>query len=436
MVIDPHGFGVPAGFVDNRPFILVRAFRFMTETALTEPSAQTHTGPRRDVSVGDTVFTLLGTAHVSAESANEVRELIDSGEFDAVAIELCDARHNNLANPDALADQDLFEIFRQGKAGMVAANLALGAFQQRIAEQSGIEPGAEMRAALEASQRHELPLLLIDRDVGITLKRIYQNVPWWQRTTLISGLLGSVLSRQEVSAEEVEKLKQGDVLESTFSEFAAESETLFTPLISERDRYMVMRLAQQCPPGRFKRVLVVIGAGHLKGMAEHLEGPASAEPEKEIAELESTRPRSRIWKMIPWLITALVLTGFAIGFSRNTGLGWQLVGEWFVINGVLAGVGSLIALAHPVTIIATIFAAPLTSLNPTIGAGFVAAGVELAMRKPKVRDFSLLRHDVTTLKGWWRNRVSRTLLVFIGATMGSAAGTWIAGLKIAGSLFG
>lgn len=397
---------------------------------------ETRGGPRRDLRVGDTTFTLLGTAHVSAESADEVRSLIDSGDFDAVAIELCDARHSNLANPDALGDQDLFQIFRQGKAGMVAANLALGAFQQRIAEQSGIEPGAEMRAALEASQRHELPLLLIDRDVGLTLKRIYQNVPWWQRFSLLSGLLGSVLSRQEVSAEEVERLKQGDVLESTFSEFAAESQSLFTPLISERDRYMVMRLAQQCPPGKFKRVLVVIGAGHLKGMAEHLEGPPAEDPAEEIAALEATRPPSKVWKMLPWLITALVLTGFAIGFSRNTELGWQLVAEWFVINGVLSGGATLLALAHPVTVIATVFAAPLTSLNPTIGAGFVAAGVELAMRKPKVRDFSTLRHDVTQVKGWWKNRVSRTLLVFLTATLGSAAGTWIAGFRIADSLFG
>ncbi|MBY5924793.1 MULTISPECIES: TraB/GumN family protein [unclassified Halomonas] len=405
------------------------------DTVLAE-RPETQGGPRRDITVGETTFTLLGTAHVSAESADEVRSLIDSGDFDAVAIELCDARHSNLANPDALAEQDLFQIFRQGKAGMVAANLALGAFQQRIAEQSGIEPGAEMRAALEASQRHQLPLLLIDRDVGLTLKRIYQNVPWWQRFSLMSGLLGSVLSRQEVSAEEVERLKQGDVLESTFSEFAAESETLFTPLISERDRYMVMRLAQQCPPGKFRRVLVVIGAGHLKGMAEHLEGPPSQAPDEEIAALEATRPTSKVWKMVPWIITALVLTGFAIGFSRNTELGWQLVAEWFIINGALSGIATLFALAHPVTVVATVFAAPLTSLNPTIGAGFVAAGVELAMRKPKVRDFSTLRHDVTEVKGWWRNRVSRTLLVFLTATLGSAAGTWIAGFRIAGSLFG
>lgn len=406
------------------------------DTAI-QPGADLATsGPRRVIQLGETRYTLLGTAHVSAESADDVRALIRSGEFDAVAIELCDSRHHSLDNPDALNNQDLFEIFRQGKAGMVAASLALGAFQQRVAEQSGIEPGAEMRAALEESRRAELPLLLIDRDVGVTLKRIYHNVPWWQRFSLFSGLLGSVLSRQDVSAEEIERLKEGDVLESTFSEFAAESETLYTPLISERDRYMVLRLAEEAPPGRYRHVLVVIGAGHLKGMAEEFETPLPEAPTAEREALEETPPPSKLWRALPWLVTVLVLTGFAIGFSRNTELGWQLVGEWFLINGVLSAAATLVALAHPLTVAATFFAAPLTSLNPTIGAGFVAAGVELWLRKPKVRDFSTLRHDVTELKGWWRNRVSRTLLVFMLATLGSAAGTWVAGFRIAGALFG
>ena len=408
----------------------------LQESVIPPDTDDATSGPQRVLQVGETRYTLLGTAHVSAESAADVRRLIRSGEFDAVAIELCDSRHQSLTNPDALGEQDLFQVFRQGKAGMVAASLALGAFQQRLAEQSGIEPGAEMRAALTESKRAELPLLLIDRDVGVTLRRIYHNVPWWQRFSLFSGLLGSVMSRQEVSAEEIERLKEGDVLESTFSEFAAESERLYTPLISERDRYMVLRLAEDAPPGRYSNVLVVIGAGHMKGMAEHFTAPLPEAPRPEREALEATPPPSKIWKALPWLITALVLTGFAIGFSRNTGLGWQLVAEWVLINGVLSAGATLAALAHPVTVIATFFAAPLTSLNPTIGAGFVAAGVELYLRKPKVRDFSTLRHDVTALKGWWRNRVSRSLLVFLLATLGSAAGTWIAGFRIAGTLFG
>ncbi|MYL23290.1 TraB family protein [Halomonas alkaliantarctica] len=407
----------------------------MSPTDTVSPLPAT-SGPLKTFTIGDTRYTLLGTAHVSSESADDVRQLIDTGEFDAVAIELCDARHHSMANPDAMGEQDLFQVFKEGKAGMVAASLALGAFQQRLAEQSGIQPGAEMRAAVDEAKRRDLPLLLVDRDVGITLKRIYRNVPWWQRFSLFSGLMGSVLSRQSVSQEEIEKLKEGDILEATFSEFAAESEALYTPLIRERDRYMALRLAEEAPPGRYQHVLVVLGAGHLKGTGEHLQAPLPTAPRDEREALEATPPPSKVWKALPWIITALVLIGFAIGFSRNTELGWQLVLEWFLINGVLSGAATIIALAHPVTVVATFFAAPLTSLNPTIGAGFVAAGVELLVRKPKVRDFSTLRHDVVHLKGWWQNRVSRTLLVFMLATLGSAAGTWIAGFRIAGALFG
>ncbi|QPL46780.1 TraB/GumN family protein [Halomonas sp. A40-4] len=408
----------------------------VTSTVPDSDALPATSGPINVITVGDTRYTLLGTAHVSEESANDVRQLIDTGRFDAVAIELCDARHHSMANPDAMGEQDLFQVFKQGKAGMVAASLALGAFQQRIADQSGIQPGAEMRAAVEACKGKQLPLLLVDRDVGITLRRIYRNVPWWQRFSLFTGLIGSVLSREDVSKEDIEKLKEGDMLEATFSEFAAQSEALYNPLIRERDRYMALRLAEETPSGGYRNVLVVLGAGHLKGTVEHLEAPLPANPGEEIATLEATPPPSKIWKLVPWLITALVLVGFAIGFSRNTDLGWQLVTEWFLINGVLSAGATIAALAHPVTVIATFFAAPLTSLNPTIGAGFVAAGVELYMRKPKVRDFATLRNDVVNLKGWWKNRVSRTLLVFILATLGSAVGTWVAGFRIAGTLFG
>ncbi|WP_085918411.1 TraB/GumN family protein [Halomonas sp. CSM-2] len=408
----------------------------VTSTVPDSDALPATSGPINVITVGDTRYTLLGTAHVSEESANDVRQLIDTGRFDAVAIELCDARHHSMANPDAMGEQDLFQVFKQGKAGMVAASLALGAFQQRIADQSGIQPGAEMRAAVEACKAKQLPLLLVDRDVGITLRRIYRNVPWWQRFSLFTGLIGSVLSREDVSKEDIEKLKKGDMLEATFSEFAAQSEALYNPLIRERDRYMALRLAEETPSGGYRNVLVVLGAGHLKGTVEHLEAPLPANPGEEIATLEATPPPSKIWKLVPWLITALVLVGFAIGFSRNTDLGWQLVTEWFLINGILSAGATIAALAHPVTVIATFFAAPLTSLNPTIGAGFVAAGVELYMRKPKVRDFATLRNDVVNLKGWWKNRVSRTLLVFILATLGSAVGTWVAGFRIAGTLFG
>ncbi|WP_110666426.1 TraB/GumN family protein [Salinicola halophilus] len=398
-------------------------------------------GPRETAELAAHRLTLLGTAHVSEASANEVTEMIRSGEYDAVAIELCASRHQSLVSPNAMAKMDLFQVLKQGKAGMVAASLALGAFQQRVAEQSGVEPGAEMRAAVKGAERAGVPLYLIDREIGTTLKRIYQNVPWYKRAGLISGLLGSVLSRQKVSSEEIEKLKEGDVLESTFAEFAEQSQSLYEPLIAERDRYMALKLVETLPDGGSQRVLVVVGAGHLKGMTEHLReldtapiAPDTARQERQA--LETTAPKSRWWKALPWVIVALVLTGFAIGFSRDAGFGWSLVAEWVLINGTLSALGAAVALAHPLTILAAFVAAPLTSLNPTIGVGFVTAGAELYLRRPTVGDFSKLRRDVGHWRGWWRNRVARTLLVFLLSTLGSAVATWVAGLRIAGQLFG
>ena len=396
--------------------------------------------PLRIIEQGGVRYTILGTAHVSKTSADEVERLINTGDFDAVAIELDPNRHANLTDPDRWAKTDLFEVFRQGKASMMAASLALGAFQQRIAEQSGIQPGEEMRRAIRVAKDADLPVLLVDRDIGITLRRVYSNVPWWQRMTLIGGLLASVVSREEVTEEEIEKLKEGDMLEATFNEFAESSQELYAPLIAERDEYMAVRLREETGEETnlkpYKNVLVVIGAGHLKGLAQNLETPSEKKPEEVRRRLESL-PKGTPWlRILPWIIVALVLTGFIIGFSRSPELGWQLVTDWVLINGGLTALGALIATAHPLTIIGAFFAAPLTSLNPLIGAGFVAAGIELWARKPKMGDFDSLRQDVTEWRGWWRNRVARTLLVFFLATLGSAAGTYLAGFSIAGRLFG
>lgn len=391
-------------------------------------------GPREVIEKHNSTLTLLGTAHVSKASADEVADLIRSGEFDAIAIELCESRFRAMQQPDQVAKMDLYQVIREGKAGMVMASLALGAFQQRVAEESGIAPGAEMKAAIDEANKANLPLLLIDRELGITLKRVYKNVPWWQRMNLFSGLLASMLSREKVTSEDIEKLKQGDVLESTFAEFAQESESLYEPLIRERDHYMALRLIEEQAKSPFRHVLVVIGAGHLKGMTENLQGHWVENPREQRQLLEQIPPSSRWPKLIPWIILILVLSGFILGFSRNTELGIQLILDWFLINGTLAALGSLLAAGHPLTIIGSFFAAPFTSLNPTIGAGMVAAAIELSLRKPTVGDFSRLRQDVVNMKGWWKNRVSRTLLVFMFATLGSAAGTYIAGFKIFGQL--
>ncbi len=399
------------------------------------PAPEQAAQPLRRFQSGDREVTLLGTAHVSAASARTVAELLDSGEFDAVAVELCPSRLNSLMNPDALARMDLFQVLREGKAPVVMASLALGAYQQRLAEQFGIEPGAEMRTAVEYARRHALPVVLIDREIGVTMRRVYRNVRWWRRIELFAGLLASVLSRKAVSEAEIERLKEGDVLESTFAQFAQQAAELYVPLIDERDRYMAARLQRSLAAGEGRRLLAVVGAGHLRGISAYLEDPP-ADPEAELTRLEQVPQGGSWFGYLPWAVVALVLAGFALGFARSPGLGLELIGEWVLINGGLAALGALLAGAHPLTTVVAFLAAPLTSLNPMIGAGMVTAGVELMLRRPKVSDFSSLRSAATTFKGWWHNRVTRTLLVFAMSTLGSAIGTYLAGFRIFGRLFG
>lgn len=405
------------------------------DSGLPEAAALTGGEPVRTVSAGGVNYTLLGTAHVSKQSADEVERLLAGGGFDAVAIELDPARHAAITNPSSWEDLDLFKVIREGKAGMLMVNLALGAFQQRLADQVGIEPGEEMRVAIRAANEVGLPLLLIDRDIGLTLRRVNAAIPWYRRLMLTSGLLTSVVSNEKIEPEEIEKLKEGDILDATFNEFAQSSKEMYVPLISERDEYMALKLQEQSGSGgrpRYRNVLVVIGAGHLKGLAGYLEAsaPSVAERKARRTELEHIPPKGLLPKLLPWLIVAVILTGFVIGFLRGPELGWQVVGDWFLINGVLAGLGAILALGHPLTVLASAVGAPFTSLNPLIGVGFVAAAVQMWIRKPLVSDFTSLRRDVGSLKGWYNNRVGRVLLVFVLSTLGSVAATWVAGASI------
>ncbi len=391
------------------------------------------------VSVGDSEVTVLGTAHVSRASADKVRELLATGKYDAVGVELCPSRYNAIIDPDALARMDLLRVLREGKAPMVTATLALGAYQQRLAEQFGIEPGAEMRAAIQVGREAGLPVLLLDREVGTTLKRAYRNIPWWRRLSLLAGLLASVVSHEEVSEDEVERLKDGDILETAFSQFAAEAQDLYQPLIAERDRYMAARLLEELNQDGHSHALAVVGAGHLAGLSDRLEQSqrqSPAELRDEIDTLDEVPRPSRWPRLLPWVIVLLLLAGFAVGFHRSPELGWQLVMDWVLINGGLAALGTLVAGGHPLTIGGAFLAAPVTSLNPLVGAGMVTAAIELLLRKPSVGDFTRLRGDTTHLKGWWHNRVTRVLLVFLLSTLGSVLGTYLAGFRILERLTG
>jgi pheromone shutdown-related protein TraB len=413
---------VPAEIADHKP-----------QLAPADSLAGAADQPTRSVIRDGVEYTLIGTAHVSRTSAEAVKSLSSSGNFDAIAVELCQARYDALTAERKWTDLDLYKIIREGKAGLVMANLALSAYQRRIAEQFGIEPGAEMRAAAVAAKENGLPLQLVDRDLATTLKRSYASVPWYKRLYMMAGLAMGMVSSEEIDEESIEKLKEGDILESTFTEFAEHSPELYKALIQERDRYMAARLREENIDAEGRRVLVVIGAGHMDGLCRFLETD-SADPADERRQLEVIPKRSRWPKLIPWAIMLLVLTGFFIGFSRSPELGWQLVFIWVAINGGLAALGALVARGHPLTVLSAVIAAPLTSLNPTIAAGMVTGLVESWLRKPRISDLENLRFDITTLKGWFRNPATRILLVFFLSNLGSAIGTWVAGLRIFGEL--
>ncbi|MBK1693864.1 conjugal transfer protein TraB [Chromatium weissei] len=390
--------------------------------------------PCYELTLDDVQITLLGTAHVSRISVEQVRRAIQRGDYDAIGVELCRSRFNALTDPRVLAQMDLFSVIRQNRVAMVVANLALSAYQQRLADQFGIEPGAEQRIALRLAKERELPILLIDREVGITLKRVAANLNWWKRYTLFAGLLTALVSHNDITEDAVERLKEGDVLEMTFAEFAADQRDLYTPLIAERDQYMAAKLRREIARLQVKRVLVVIGIGHLKGIAQALTQEQSP-PAPTLLALEQIPPPSRWPTVLAWTLLLLILGGFIWGFTRDTALGWTLVNTWIVLTGGLAAVGTLIARAHPLTIVAAFFAAPLTTLNPFIAVGMVTVAVELYLRPPNVGDFSRLRADVVQWRGWWHNRVARIFVLFLLSNLGATLGIYIAGFQMIDHLF-
>jgi len=381
-------------------------------------------------------FVLLGTAHVSRASVEAVEAMLARESFDAVAVELCESRAQGMRDPDAFRQTDLFQVIRQGKAGMVAASLVLSSFQQRLADQYGIQPGAEMKAAMDGADAREAPLWLIDRDVGTTLKRAWRSVGFWQRFGLLGGLLASVFDRENIGEQDIEKLKQSDLLESAFSEFASQSEPLYRSLIAERDSYMAARLREEVAKATVipTRVLVVIGAGHLKGLATRLRED-HGEPSATVAELAQTPPKSH-WPK--WLAAGLVMAVFALivyAFHRNTALGTDALWHWVLFTGGFAALGAALAGAHPLSIGAAFVAAPIKPFRPGIPAGGISAMAEAWVRKPRVGDFESLRDQVGHWTGWWKNRVARTLLNFFLVSLGTIVGEYTAGIHILKSLF-
>jgi pheromone shutdown-related protein TraB len=374
-------------------------------------------------------YTLLGTAHVSRASIDAVEAAVASGRYHAIAVELDVQRHRALTDQDALSKLDLFQIIRQGKIGLVAANLALAAYQRRLAEQLGVEPGAELKAAAVGAAERDLPLYLIDRDVGTTLKRAWYGLGFWGRSKLMAGLTASMFVDEEVDANDIEKLKHGDLLESSFGEFAAETPQLFEAVITERDRYMAAKLRDCAKGAQPTEVLAVVGAGHLKGLSAAL-ADSKDEPSHLIAMLDRVPEGSKV----PWfslIFATLLLAGFGWGFyAGGADLGAKLVLDWTIITAIGGALGCALAGGHPLSILGAAIASPITPLVPALSSGMVSAFLEAWLRKPTYQDMLNLRADTSSIKGWWRNRFARVFVNFVLANFGTSIAAWVAGANL------
>jgi pheromone shutdown-related protein TraB len=400
-----------------------------TELASSEVSSLLATQPTRVAERDGVRYTLLGTAHVSKASELAVAEMVAQRGFDAVAVELDVARHQALLRPDDFQNLDLLKVIREGRAGAVAVNLALSAYQRRLAEQLGVEPGAELKRACVDAEARGLSPWLIDRAVGLTLKRAAAGLGFFGRFEMLTGIIASLISKDEVSEQDVEKLKEGDMLHSTFSEFARASPALYQGLIAERDRYMAAQLRMNAASHDAREVLAVVGAGHLAGIERELKECQRA-PREVIQELDQAPPPS-VWpKLFGWLLIAIIVGGLVYGFSKGFDVGADILITYLLLTSVGATVGAFVAGAHPLSALAGGLSAPLTVLHPALAAGMFSAAAEVARYRPTVGDFQALRDDVRSVRGWWRNRVARVLLIFMLTNVGTGIGVWITTFEV------
>jgi pheromone shutdown-related protein TraB len=360
---------------------------------------------------------LVGTAHVSKESVQLVKTTIEAEKPDTVCVELCPSRYQAIRQKERWQDTDIVKVIKEKKTFLLLSNLLLASFQKRIAKKFDIKPGQEMIQAIESAESIGAAIHLADRDIRTTLARTWHTMGLWSKLKLLFQLVLSISEVEELKEEDVEKMKQQDVLQTLLAEVGKSLPALKEILIDERDRYLTEKI--RTAPGN--KILAVVGAGHVQGIKNYWNA------EVDLKALEQLPPKGKISGILKWIIPvaimALFITGFFLGGSRA---GKDMIVWWITANGLLAGIGAIIALAHPAAIASAVLAAPLTSLNPMFAAGWVSGLVEAFSRKPKVKDLESLPEDILSIKGFWKNKVTRILLVVVFTNIGSSIGTFVA----------
>ena len=376
----------------------------------------------------DKTILLVGTAHVSQQSVDLVKQIIEQEKPDTVCIELDEKRYESLAKRQRWENLDLKEVIKKKQLATLLVNLILSSYQKKLGGQLGVVPGTELLTAANVAKENDCAIELCDRDVRVTLRRAWHATSFFKKSYLVASLLASLFDTTEIDEEKLAELRKKDVLSELMEEIGETLPSAKNALIDERDIYMAEKI--KAAPGN--KLVAVVGAGHTTGMCKVI----SQDNRDRMEEINTIPPVSRTFKLVGWsipvaIIMSLVLIGFRHGFTEA---GSNLL-FWILANGIPSAIGAMIACAHPATIFSAFAAAPITSLTPVIGAGYVTAFVQVMNRPPVVKEFETVGNDIGTIRGWWQNKLLRIFLVFILTGMGSVIGTWVGGYKIFSNLF-
>jgi pheromone shutdown-related protein TraB len=362
-------------------------------------------------------ITLIGTAHVSKESANSVQRVIEEEKPDTVCVELCESRYQSLMEKRQWQNTNLLKVIKEKKVFLLLSNLMLAYFQKKIGEKLGVRPGEEIMRAIQVAKSEGAHIYLADRDIRITLSRTWRLMNLWTKIKLLFQLITSMGEMDTIQEAEIEEMKKKDVLEMFLSEIGKSFPEVKRILIDERDQYLAQRI--RTAPGR--KIVAVVGAGHVPGIQRNWESHVDLDA------LNQMPPKGKVLAFLKWGIPVCIVGFILLGFGfAGSAAGAHMIKWWVLANAVLSGLGAAIALGHPLTVLSAIVASPLTSINPMIAAGWVAGLVEIFLGKPKVKDFERLSEDISSLKGFWRNKITRILLIVVFTNIGSSLGTFVA----------
>ena len=363
---------------------------------------------------------LIGTAHVSRLSAEQVKEVIEKEKPDSVCIELDEQRYQSITDNNKWKETDIFKIIKEKKATLLLMNLAISSFQNRMAKQFDIKPGQEMIQGIESAKENGAELVLADRNIQITFSRIWHNLGWLGKSQLLTSVFYSIFSKDTISEEELENMKSQDTLNAVLAEFTESFPRLKTPLIDERDQFLAQKIKEA--PG--KKVVAVLGAAHVPGITKEIY------KHQDLERLSAVPPKSILPKIIGWSLPILLIALVAYTFIANPTAGWDQAWSWIIWTGSMAAIGAIVALGHPLAIVTAFIVAPITALHPILASGWFSGLVQAYMKRPTIGDFERLSEDVFTIKGFWKNKVTRVLLVLVLTNLFGSLGTIIGGADV------